>query len=256
MSGIVGKAKTLMWYLSRPSYSVQLVQLFKRFLNKEKERTRDEAMRWCQQVAIPMEDVLHILGIERMEYPWEVYPDYWREAESRAKQVPVVMGGAGAVEFIFTVTRAFKPVRLVETGVAYGWSTLAMLLGTLETESARVISTDMPYPKMGNEPYVGYVIPESLREQWTLIRKPDFLAVPKAIKHFGGTIDFAHYDSDKSYTGRMFAYPRLWKALRKNGIFISDDIQDNTAFKEFAQQVGIEPLVFEYKGKYVGVLRK
>ncbi len=256
MSAIINKVETLWWYLSRPSYSVQLIQLFRRFLNREKERTRSEAMRWCQQVAIPMEEVLYKLGIDKIEYPWEVYTDYWQEAEKRAKRVPMVMGGAGAVEFIFTITRALKPVRLVETGVAYGWSTLAMLLGTLETESARVISTDMPYPKMGNEPYVGYVIPEDLRQRWLLIRKPDILAVPKAIKHFGGTIDFAHYDSDKSYTGRMLTYPRLWQALRKGGIFISDDVQDNIAFKEFSHQIGVEPLVFEYKGKYVGVLKK
>lgn len=256
MSGIIDKMKTLWWYLSRPSYSVQLIQLFRRFLNRRKEDTRAEAVQWCRQVAIPMEEVLHRLGIGKIEYPWEVYPDYWREAENRYKQVPIVMGGAGAVEFIFTVVRKFKPVHLVETGVAYGWSTLAMLLGTLETESARVISTDMPYPKMGNEPYVGYVIPENLRERWTLIRKPDVLAVPLAIKYFGGEIDFLHYDSDKSYTGRMFSYPRLWKALRNGGIFISDDIQDNIAFKEFSENIGIEPLVFEYKGKYVGVLRK
>ena len=31
--------------------------------------------------------------------------------------------------------------------------------------------------------------------------------------------DFCHYDSDKSYQGRMFAYNKIWKNLKKKGIF-------------------------------------
>ena len=46
-------------------------------------------------------------------------------------------------------------------------------------------------------------------------------------------LDLCHYDSDKSYYGRRWAYPKLWEALKTGGIFISDDIQDNWAFKEF-----------------------
>ena len=65
-----------------------------------------------------------------------------------------------------------------------------------------------------------------------------------------------HYDSDKSYTGRIFAYPLLWNALQKNGIFISDDIQDNIAFIEFCEQVNKKPIVIEHLGKYVGLIKK
>ena len=38
-------------------------------------------------------------------------------------------------------------------------------------------------------------------------------------------IDLCHYDSHKDYDARMWAYPRLWAALRSGGIFISDDIR-------------------------------
>ena len=63
-----------------------------------------------------------------------------------------------------------------------------------------------------------------------------------------------HYDSDKSYEGRMWAYPLLWGALEIGGIFMSDDIGDNLAFRDFARQVAAEPIVASFDGKYVGVL--
>ena len=50
----------------------------------------------------------------------------------------------------------------------------------------------------------------------------------------GGSIDLCHYDSDKSWWGRAYAF-LLWKALKPGGLFISDDIQDNMFFAEFVK---------------------
>ncbi len=66
---------------------------------------------------------------------------------------------------------------------------------------------------MGNDDYVGCVIPENLKSKWELQRLPDVKGIPLALKKFDNTIDFCHYDSDKSYTGRMWASPLLWNAL-------------------------------------------
>ena len=69
-------------------------------------------------------------------------------------------------------------------------------------------------------------------------------------------LDLCHYDSDKTYYGRRWAYPKLWKALRPGGIFVSDDIQDNFAFREFVESRSLDYRVVESQGKYVGVCRK
>ena len=115
----------------------------------------------------------------------------------------------------------------------------------------------MPYAKMNNEPYVGVCVPERLRSRWTLIREPDRNGLTKALSAFPESkIDFAHYDSDKSYWGRRWAYPRIWRALRPGGIFMSDDIQDNFYFREFTESLGLDPAVIEYMGKYAGAIRK
>jgi hypothetical protein len=114
----------------------------------------------------------------------------------------------------------------------------------------------MPYPKANNEPFVGIVVPEMLRDRWTLIRRPDRGGLGRAIANFGGTIDLCHYDSDKSYSGRMYGYRLLWRALRSGGLLISDDIIDNFGFRDFCDRVGVTPAVVLNEGKLVGLAVK
>jgi hypothetical protein len=119
----------------------------------------------------------------------------------------------------------------------------------------------MPYVRGNNDEYVGIAIPERIKAdgRWELIRRSDRQALPGALRRLG-KIDFCHYDSDKTYSGRMWAYPKLWSALKEGGCFVSDDINDNVGFRDFAELVGVSPIVVrvpEEKGvKYVGVLIK
>jgi len=69
-------------------------------------------------------------------------------------------------------------------------------------------------------------------------------------------VDIAHYDSDKSYRGRVFGYAIIWNALKPGGLFMSDDIQDNMAFAHFVAQKSLNFGVTESDGKYVGIAVK
>ncbi|MFN7176511.1 MAG: class I SAM-dependent methyltransferase [Thermaurantiacus sp.] len=179
-----------------------------------------------------------------------------QEAEAAAAQSPVRMGGPGDLDLLFAAVRVSGAQRVVETGVAYGWSSLAILAAMDDGRNGRLASVDMPYPKMANEAFVGVVVPERLRGGWTLVRQPDRFGLDRAISALGGTIDLAHYDSDKSWQGRRWAYPRLWAALRPGGLLISDDIQDNMAFAEMVAEMGLPFAVTHSGGKFVGLIRK
>jgi hypothetical protein len=54
----------------------------------------------------------------------------------------------------------------------------------------------------------------------------------------------------------MFAYPLLWEALRPGGFFISDDISDNFAFRDFFARMGVGFAVVRCQEKHVGIARK
>ena len=119
-----------------------------------------------------------------------------------------------------------------------------MLAGLDNDSSSILVSTDMPYPKLNNEDDVGIVIPKSLQQKWHLIRQPDRRGIIQAITKINRPVDICHYDSDKSYYGRTYGYPLLWRSLKAGGIFISDDIQllvelKFTQLSAFAQWWGI-----------------
>jgi predicted O-methyltransferase YrrM len=109
---------------------------------------------------------------------------------------------------------------------------------------------------MNNDDYVGIIIHKKLKDKWVLQRQADEKGIPLAIKSFNNSIDMCHYDSDKSYTGRMWSSPIIWNALRKDGLFISDDINDNIAFKHFCESIEKTPIVIKHNNKFVGILKK
>lgn len=189
-----------------------------------------------------------------------MFPDVFKEAEQRQAECPVQMGGPGNMELIYWLCEHTHAVKAVETGVAFGWSSLAFLLSLDTRAGALLISTDMPYPLRNNDKYVGYIIPKTYRRSWKLYPYADRQALPRAIKkHL--KVDIAHYDSDKSYEGRMWAYPQMWDSLFPGGVLLSDDISDNVAFRDFSLAMGVLPHVVEFDDiggvkKYIGVLVK
>lgn len=254
---MIDKIKTIFWFVSKPKYIPQILQIIKRQKNKNLENSHIEALNWCKENVSSKDEALKKLGVNNSiiqlnkNYTLEI-----KNAQEIVEKCPVKMGGEGAISLLHTLIKANNSTRIIETGVAYGWSTLAILLAIKENKDAHLISNDMPYIKMNNDDYVGCIIPENLKDKWHLQRYADVNGIPKALAFFNNKIDACHYDSDKSYTGRMWASPLLWNALEKNGLFISDDINDNLGFKHFCESVKQEPVIIEHQGKYVGILRK
>jgi predicted O-methyltransferase YrrM len=167
----------------------------------------------------------------------------------------MVLGGEANLELLYHLVRGLGARCVIETGVAYGWSSLAILLAQEATGGGILISTDMPYPRLRNEGYVGWVVPERLRGSWTLIRRPDRPGLSRALARLR-QIDLAHYDSDKTYAGQAWALRTIWRKLRPGGILIVDDIDCQAAFRDFSELAGVAPTVVDGCGKLIGVLQK
>lgn len=253
---MIDKLLTLIWFSKRPSHWRHAAALVHRQFQVDhgSQDQRSKARDWAAARAVSVADALSSLEIsgEILSLPAELITD----GQDRALKSSVKMGGPGDIDLLFNAVRLIGATRVVETGVAYGWSSLAMLAAMDDIGTGQLVSVDMPYPKMGNEEFVGLVVPERLRSRWAIIRQPDRGGLEKAITAFGGQIDLCHYDSDKSWQGRDYAFPKLWSALRPDGLFICDDIQDNMYFAEFAAEKGVPFAVTEFKGKFVGLIRK
>ena len=257
--GLSSKLKTLLWFVKRPNMYRQLgFLLYQRLFPHPQEDTRTEATIWCQQRGISSFNAIQILtSNENVLSIEELFPEFMATAKQIVNALPVKMGGEADLELLYYLAEKWQAKTIVETGVAYGWSSSIFLLSLKHTPGGKLFSTDMPYPKMNNESFVGCVVPDELKSNWTLISLPDRQALPKIDKRIK-EIDLCHYDSDKSYRGRMWAYKKLWQKIRPGGLFISDDVNDNVAFKDFSDQLGLEPIIvfYEPENKYVGILVK
>ena len=254
-------AKKLLWYLRQPVLYPELAhhannKICRVLLGKDPSAdSRVQAETWCARRSLATADALEkITGYRRSESLQSEFREIFQQGQAAAEACPVKMGGPGDLNLLFHLSEYTQARKVIETGVAYGWSSLALLL-SLGRRNGLLVSTDLPYPGMDNDPYVGCVVPETLRGYWKLLRGADRQRLPEAIR-MTGSIDLCHYDSDKSYSGRMWAYPRLWDTLRSGGIFISDDIGDDMGFANFAKSVAVEPVIVLSGEKYVGIMVK
>lgn len=243
----------------QPRYWPELGRMAKRRLAGAPSGVSRDARAPCAALAVTAPVALERLGFSarNLRRLGDEHPQTLAEAERRVSAARGVMGGAADVDLLYTLCRQVGATHVLETGVAFGWSSLAILLALSDRAEARLASIDLPYLGRNLDDLVGLAVPESLRGPWSLHRGADRDCLRRALAEVA-PVDLAHYDSDKSYEGRMWAYPLIFQSLRPGGVLMSDDIGDNAAFLDFAERVAITPVVVRasHEDKYVGVIRK
>ena len=115
---------------------------------------------------------------------------------------------------LYFLIRKFNLINIVETGVAAGWSSLAILKAFKKNGKGKLYSSDFPYFRLENpEKYIGYLAKdESNKDNWFLDIRGDDIALPEIVKKLdNNTIDLFHYDSDKSYDAKKWFYDEIQK---------------------------------------------
>jgi hypothetical protein len=256
VSEVVRVTKTFFAYLKRPDLYPELGRkIIKNIFNRNAAfKGKEKTLSWASEIAVSQEVAMkQLFGIDFINFS-EIFPTEYQLAIQKQNSCPIKMGGAGALELIYAACEFTKAENVLETGVAYGWSSLAALQ-SLVKRNGHLYSSDMPYLGQDGDQYVGYVVPEDLKKNWRLFRHADKESLPK-IFLYQKEFDVVHYDSDKAYEGMFWAYGELYKHLKKGGVFISDDINDNSAFQDFCEDKNIQPTVISFEGKYIGVFIK
>lgn len=219
--------------------------------------SRRAATEWCETIGIGSAEALEELKLPSgaLVDVRSRHAEVFRQAEERVAICPIKLGGAGHLDLLYSLCEYLQATRVVETGVAYGWSSLALLLSVATRPEGRLVSVDLPYLHLANDRFVGIAVPAEFRDRWRVFRMADREGLPRALTDLT-QIDLAHYDSDKSPAGRLFAYQLIWEVLRPGGILISDDVGDNLAFCDFCLNIGIKPTVVQWNGKWQGLARK
>jgi len=157
-----------------------------------------------------------------------------------------------------SICASLKPRIVVETGVAYG-ITSAYVLQALHTNSfGELESVDLP-PLAGSDgTFIGFLVPEYLRQRWRLHRGSSRILLPRV---FGasGPVDLFIHDSLHTYSHMKWEFRIALDALRPGGIIIADDIEGNRAFEETIRHPSVDAwFAVEQEGKSAvcGVMRK
>ena len=200
-------------------------------------------------------DIYKYLNIYNIDNPKILFKDIFDQRIKVVNTNPYNFGGEADLELLFNISKHQGINNILETGVANGWSSLAILLAINNDRYKKLTSIDLPYPYKDSESFIGKAVPDNLKENWNLIIDND----KKILSKFHSQeikFDFVHYDSDKSYDGRIKSYNLIWNILQPGGILMSDDVSDNNAFIFFCSSKNLKPLIYEFEGKQIGIIKK
>jgi predicted O-methyltransferase YrrM len=131
---------------------------------------------------------------------------------------------------VYLAVRALRPERCVETGVARGVTTRMILEALERNGSGHLWSIDLP--PLGDE-YAGQsAVAVRDRSRWTFLRGASRKLLPGLLQELG-PIDLFLHDSRHTRRNMLMEFGHAWPALRRGGVLIADDVQENAAFAEF-----------------------
>jgi len=142
-------------------------------------------------------------------------------------------GLQGTHGILFLAIRKYNPKVIVETGIASGYSSAIILTAMQLNGFGRLISIDIDdsVSICGIVKEIGWLVPGSLRENWSKRTGSS----KEKLSEIEEPIDVFYHDSDHSKENMLMEYNWASTHLKKGGVLVSDDIDWNSAWKEFLE---------------------
>ncbi len=237
----------------RPGYARVMVEKVQRRFARS-ENTRAESVEWVRHQELKNWEWCHEFAPALAEEAREVGAEVRARAKQLRESTGLRIGGGARIELLYFLVRCAQPEVIVETGVAAGFSSTVLLEALKRNGKGRLYSSDFPYFRAKNpEEYVGILVPEELRENWTLLVKGDTVNLPEILSMVD-KIDFYHYDSDKSYNGRTYGLDIVQSKLSDDAVVMVDDISDNVFFRDYVAKNNLVFDLFGAPDQAIGVL--
>jgi predicted O-methyltransferase YrrM len=158
--------------------------------------------------------------------------------------------------FLYILCKIIKPEKVVETGVAYGLSSMYILQALSENKKGTLYSIDSVFSPWQSKEMIGSAIPSHLCENWKLVFGPSSEKLKETLSSLG-SLDIFFHDSLHTYKNMQFEFEVAWPFVNKDGFLISDDISGNNAFHDFYSKMNLEPFILPQNEKsFLGILKK
>jgi hypothetical protein len=172
-----------------------------------------------------------------------VFDDVWNcvLAELAAQDLAVGRGAFGGwddgdarlARLAWCLVRHLRPKRILETGVARGLTTRALLEAMQRNGEGHLWSIDLPpllEHDLGRE--TAAAVPQRLHDRWTLVRGSSRRMLPRLVAELR-PIDLFVHDSMHTTRNVSFELDRVWPALAPGGAVLIDDVEKNAATGQF-----------------------
>ena len=244
-------------------------------MERVREKIANESQRWRKPNAMTADPdwaaVLHAQLSAEWPCPTvDAFELLWTEVVTSMERRGLAVGRGsfsgwddadpGLARAAWCLARHCKPLTVVETGVARGFTTRVVLEALKANGGGKLYSIDLPPPlekgRLTHE--VGAAVTDELKGRWTLVEGSSRRRLPGLLLELG-TIDLFIHDSRHTRRNILFELGQAWKAIRPGGFLMADDIHDNTGFHESVEAFGRPPAIVcasdDRQGKF-GVLRK
>ena len=144
---MINKFLILIWFILRPKFYLHLFFVIKRkfLFNHDTILNRSKAIAWAEENAVSYKE-----AFEKLEIKGEILGldiNTINEGKKLQESSSAKMGGSAHLDLIYDCVRLLKAEKIIETGVAYGWSSLSILKALYEMGYGKLYSVDMPYPR-------------------------------------------------------------------------------------------------------------
>jgi hypothetical protein len=185
--------------------------------------------------------------------------DYLRLWIGARRGVPADPGWAAmdadssVAELAYSLVRERRPATVIETGVARGVTSAAVLRALAENGFGELHSIDLPPPRMLDNDLVGSAVPDELKERWHYHWGSARRLLPGVLARASGPRLFIH-DSDHSYRHMRWEIETAWAALEPGDVILCDDAHFHSGFADAAAAVGGEPQFSPQADGLTGIL--
>ena len=228
-----------------------------RFISYEWTLTKEQNLKWIKENVGEVSTFANNISSSLWEESIAQSKILEQNAHKTLENIKYNLGGGADYPLLYFLTRYLSPNNVLETGVAAGFSSYAILSALQKNGKGRLYSSDFPYFRIKDpEKYIGIVVEKKLRKNWNLFIEGDENNLRKILKKVK-KIDIFSYDSDKTYEGRSKTLKKVSKFLTENSVIVMDDIQDNSFFYDYIKENNISNWqVFEFSNKYLGIIGK
>ncbi|MCL4379219.1 MAG: class I SAM-dependent methyltransferase [Candidatus Marsarchaeota archaeon] len=148
--------------------------------------------------------------------------------------------------YLYNLVRTKKPSIVLETGVSKGFSSRIILEALQRNGKGKLISTEI-------SDNVGNLVTPHLKKRWFLVVDKNGNALSIAMKKVR-TIDIFMHDSSHTHDNMLKDFTSALKKIKSNGLILSDDVESNSAFVEFAKSLNKNPIYIPNIIKCFGII--